>query len=112
MISELDECVFKLANHCVSKSIRVSPFIDTTLDMSSDVLYIDVINDDLLENYYQWNINTYPGHPLVHLYQYSLMEGSWKGWFNEAKFGEYRNKCIMMMLGNLLSILSQIFVKC
>lgn len=99
MICKLDESLLELANHCVSKSIGVSPFIDTTFDMSSDVLYINLINNKLLEKYYQWNIDTYLDHPSAHLYQYSLMEGSWKSWFDDNKFDEYRRKCIEIILG-------------
>lgn len=99
LIGELDQHLLKLAKHCVSKSIRVSPLIDTTFDMTSDVVYINLINNIMLENYYQWNIDTYSDHPSAHLYQYSLMEGSWKSWFDETKFGEYRRKCIEVILG-------------
>lgn len=100
MIGELDQQLLKFANHCVSKSIGLSPLIDTTLDMTSDVIYINLINNKLLEMYYQWNIDTYSDHhPSAYLYQYSLMEGSWKNWFDETKFDEYRRKCIEVLLG-------------
>lgn len=66
--------------------------------MTSDVLYINLINNELLHEYYQWNIDTYADHPSVHLYQYMLMEGSWKGWFDDTKFTEYRTKCSRIML--------------
>lgn len=101
MVGELDIRLLERANHCVSKSIGVSPFVDTTLDMSSDVLYISFITNKLLERYYQWNIETYPDHPSAHLYQYSLMEGSWKCWFDDAKFDEHRRKCMEIILGKI-----------
>lgn len=99
MIGELDQNLLNHANHCVSKSIRVSPLIDTTFDMTSDGLYKDLINNKLLEKFYHWNIDTHSDHPLAHLYWYSLMEGSWKSWFDETKFHEYRRKCIDVILG-------------
>lgn len=98
LIGDHDQELFKRAIHCVSKSMKVSPIIDTALDMSSDVVYIDLINNKLLQKYYQWNIDTYSGHPSLHLYQYMLMEGSWKNWFDHSKFTEYRQKCIKIML--------------
>lgn len=99
MIGEVDQRLLELAHHCVSKSIRVSPLIDTVFDMTSDVLYIYLISNKLLKNYYQRNIDTNSDHPSAHLFQHSLMEGSWKCWFDENKFDEYRRKCIEVLLG-------------
>lgn len=96
--------MLEFATHCVSKSIRVSPLLDTTLNTTSDVLYSNLINNKLLEKYYQWNIDTYPEHPSAHLYQYRLMEGAWKSWFEETKFDEYRRKCMNALLGKNLII--------
>lgn len=98
LIGEHEKALFETAIHCVSKCIKVSPLIDTSLDMTSDVLYIDLVNNKLLQKYYQWNIDTYADHPSVHLYQYVLMEGSWKGWFDKTKFDEYRQKCSRALL--------------
>lgn len=99
LIGKLDQSLLERANHCVLKSIKVSPLIDTKFDMTSDVLYINVINNNLLEMFYQWNIDTYTDHPSAHLYQYSLMEGSWKNWFDAFKFEDYRRKSIEIILG-------------
>lgn len=72
--------------------------------MTSDVVYIDLVNNKLLEKYYEWNIDTYPGHPSLHLYQYMLMEGSWKKWFEHTKFTERRQKCSKIMLSKFYEI--------
>lgn len=98
LIGEHDQHQFKMVIRCASKSIKVSPIVDTTLDMTSDVLYIDLVNNQLLQKFYQWNIDTYSSHPSMHLYQYILMEGSWKNWFDDTKFTEHRQKCSKIML--------------
>lgn len=78
---------------------RMSPLCQIPLSRSYDLLYIEVIGQELLSKFLIDSANSNSGTLyLPYLYQYYVFEGVWRGWIRNKMFDDAKFDCMQSML--------------
>ena len=97
IITETHFEMYKMMANSIYRLIRVSPFVDLPLTLVADMIYLDVISDQFVEEFYKSRVNRNGKETWSHLYSYYLLECMWKTG-NDNKLGTYREKSMKSLL--------------
>ncbi|CAG2109387.1 unnamed protein product, partial [Medioppia subpectinata] len=96
LIDQDHQSLFNYTNSLLEKSIKVCPIVSMQLHSSSDILFVNMVNNEFLERYYTYYADN--SKTLTHVYKYYLLEGSWKQWFPELMFVNRREHCMRALI--------------
>ncbi|XP_065663108.1 uncharacterized protein LOC136085713 [Hydra vulgaris] len=83
----------------LTRLAKVTPLTYNKLQLSTDILFLDIIGHQFLEQFYAKQLNTYvPNHPLTNLYKYHLLELNWINNGDEEQFNILRENLMDAVL--------------
>lgn len=100
IITETHIEMYKMMTNSIHRLIRVSPFVDLNLTLVADMIYLDLISDKFVEEFYKSRADkneSYDKESWSHLYNYYLLECMWKTG-NDSKLDTYREKSMNSLL--------------
>jgi hypothetical protein len=100
MVTEMHIEMYKMMANSIYRLVRVSPFVGLHLTTVADMIYLDVISDRFVEEFYKSKIakkGNDDKESWSHLYKYYLLECAWKTG-NDSKVGTYREESMKGLL--------------
>ncbi|CAF1247483.1 unnamed protein product [Didymodactylos carnosus] len=93
--------------------VQVAPLHKLSLSRSYDLIYVEVVGQELFAKFLMAAIAK-PNENLLslHVYEYYLFEGVWRGWMQEKTFDEARFNCMQSLLStknwNMIDVQKQL----